>query len=188
MPDMDNAASSCHIAYLLFGSNMGDREGNFRKAVSLLSSLGIGTVDVCSSVYESDPVGFSADERFLNMVVRIRTGLSPENLLDGIQSVEKMLGRLRIPGTPLTDSSGRRIYFSRTMDIDILFYDSMVIHTARLDVPHPRMGDRLFTMLPLAELASGFVHPETGTAVSELLEECLEKQGDGGVRVTDIAI
>ena len=131
-------------AFLSLGSNLGDRMGNLKKALSLLSSHSSITVTNVSSVYETDPVGYSAQDDFLNLVCRIETDLSPLSLLLYTQTIEQILHR------------EKTIRFGpRTIDVDILTYDQAVINTDELIIPHPRMGERAFVQIPLHEILEG---------------------------------
>lgn len=128
--------------YLGLGSNMGDRESYLRKAVKLLAKREAINVRKVSSIYATAPVGYTAQPDFLNIVLHAETSLSPESLLAVCMSVEQQLDRIReIRWGP------------RTIDIDILLLDEIEVHTSRLTIPHPRMTQRLFVLLPLVELA-----------------------------------
>ncbi len=140
----------CHTAYLGLGSNLGDRFGYFCCAVAGLNSKAQGEVSGSSSVYETQPVDMDSPNRFLNAAVRFDTRLSPEELLACIHDIENEFGRERVPGAG---------YLDRTIDIDLLAYDDLVIRGTQLTVPHPKMHERLFVMVPMSELAGGFVHP-----------------------------
>jgi len=153
-------------AYLLLGSNLDDRKGLIRKAVQLIS-VRIGTIIQTSSLYESEPWGFSSDTNFLNQVVYIRTDLSPSVLLREILAVEKDLGRIR--------SNGRQGYSSRTIDIDILFYNEEIIREEHLNIPHPGIPVRMFALVPLCELNESFVHPVCQKTLGLLKAECTDR-------------
>ncbi|MEM5771078.1 MAG: 2-amino-4-hydroxy-6-hydroxymethyldihydropteridine diphosphokinase [Bacillota bacterium] len=128
--------------YLGLGSNMGDRERYLRKAVGLLAEHEAIKIRKVSSIYATAPVGYTAQPDFLNVVLHAATSLSPESLLAVCLSVEQQLERIReIRWGP------------RTIDIDILLFDDIEVHTSRLTIPHPQMTQRLFVLLPLAELA-----------------------------------
>ena len=150
-------------AYLGLGSNLGDREDNLRKAVSLLRQQ--VSLIALSSVYETEPWGYTAQPNFLNLVCAVETGLSPQKLLELAQGVERDLGR--IPTFR---------YGPRTMDVDILLYGDEVIETPELQIPHPRFSERAFALVPLAEIAPGLVHPALGKSVAELVEEVSGKE------------
>ena len=145
------------LIYLSLGSNLGDRAANLARAVDLLAR---GSLEVLrrSSLYATEPVGFTAQPWFLNCVVEARTELMPRQLLRVVQQVERSLGRRRaVEGGP------------RTIDVDILLYGSSVICAADLELPHPRMSERRFVLVPLRELAPGLRHPQLRSTVSELL-------------------
>ena len=131
-------------AFLSIGSNLGNRMGNLKKALSLLSLHQSITVINVSSVYETDPVGFSQQDDFLNLVCKIETDLSPIALLLYTQTIEQILFR------------ERTIRFGpRTIDVDILTYDAIVMQTDELLLPHPRMSERAFVQIPLHEILDG---------------------------------
>ena len=132
-----------HIVYLGLGTNLGDKQKNLNDDIRMLGNQ-VGEVEKVSSVIETEPEGFKSDNMFLNAVVKVRTTLSPFELLDITQDVEKSLGR--------KEKSSNGIYHDRVIDIDILLYDDINISTPRLVIPHPRMTQREFVMTPLAEI------------------------------------
>ena len=132
-----------HMVYLGLGTNLGDKRKNLNDAIRMLENL-VGEVEKVSSVIETEPEGFKSDNMFLNAVVKVRTALSPFEILDITQDVEKSLGR--------KEKSSNGIYHDRVIDIDILLYDDINISTPRLVIPHPRMAQREFVMTPLTEL------------------------------------
>lgn len=142
--------------FLSLGSNLGDREANLVAALRLLDAEGVRLVRQ-SSWYETEPVGFTEQPRFLNLVVEVRTGLDPLGLLRCAQRVELALGRVR----------GVR-WGPRTVDVDVLLYGRRVVRTPELVVPHPRMRERAFVLVPLCEIAPDLVLPD-GTPVVALL-------------------
>ncbi|SPF49418.1 2-amino-4-hydroxy-6-hydroxymethyldihydropteridinepyrophosphokinase [Candidatus Sulfopaludibacter sp. SbA4] len=142
--------------YLSLGSNVGDRERNLRSAIERLAP-GVRVLRV-SPIYETEPVDYTAQRWFLNLVVEAETGLFPLQLLARIHKIERALGRVRtVPKGP------------RTIDIDILFHGGTVMRTATLEIPHPRIAERRFVLAPLADLAPSLRHPVTRQTVRELL-------------------
>ena len=132
-----------HIVFLSLGSNLGDRHATMRRAINLINDE-VGTVDRESSPLETEPWGFESKNLFLNMCVRVRTVLSPEQVLDATQDIERRLGR--------KSKSVDGCYHDRPIDIDILMYDNLHISTPRLTLPHPLMHERDFVMRPLREI------------------------------------
>ena len=145
--------------YLSLGSNLGDREANLRKAVERLAHLEISVLRE-SRIYETEPVDYLDQAWFLNEVVEAETALFPMQLLTRTARVERELGRTR------TVAKG-----PRTIDIDILLYGEAVIRTSRLQVPHPRIAQRRFVLVPLAELAPDLRHPVAHLSVRQMLEK-----------------
>lgn len=143
--------------YLGLGSNLGDRRAHIERALELLSESGINLTRV-SSLYRSEPVDVTAQPWFLNCVAETETELMPLQLLRRLKRIEACLGRRR----------GRR-RGPRTIDIDILLYASHVMDTSELSIPHPRMAERRFVLLPLRELAPELRHPVSRRTVAELL-------------------
>jgi 2-amino-4-hydroxy-6-hydroxymethyldihydropteridine diphosphokinase len=142
--------------YLGLGSNLGDRKQNLSQALELLSKHAV--IEQVSSVHETEPVGFKEQPLFLNAVCRISTGLKPGQLLRLAKKIEARLGR--------TESFANA---PRPIDIDILFYDNEVLDGKELTVPHPRLVERAFVLVPLVEIAPNLVHPVSGKTVKELL-------------------
>lgn len=153
-------------AYLALGSNIGDRIGYLRRALAALEEQPKIRLAAVSSVYETKPVGFTNQADFINIVIAIDTSLEPDVLLDVTQHIEQMLHRKRdIRWGP------------RTLDIDIILYGEAVVTETELTIPHPRMVERAFVLVPLMELAPHLVVPGTGKSVSQLMENVAGKEG-----------
>jgi 2-amino-4-hydroxy-6-hydroxymethyldihydropteridine diphosphokinase len=149
------------FVFLGIGTNLGNRESNLERAVAGIENFP-GRVLQSSSIYETEPWGFQTEEKFLNKVVKIGTNLSPDALLEKILSLESMLGRVR----------GMDRYISRLIDIDILFYDDLIINKTHLIIPHPLLHERKFVLIPICEIDSGMIHPFLGKTMGDLLQIC----------------
>jgi 2-amino-4-hydroxy-6-hydroxymethyldihydropteridine diphosphokinase len=144
------------IAYVGAGTNVGDRAVNLRTAVAKIAEH--TTVRACSSVYETEPVGYAEQREFWNMVIEVSTSLSPKRLLAHLISIEESMGRQR------TFRNAPRI-----IDLDVLMYGDVVMDEPGLDLPHPRMTERAFVLMPLVELNPGLVHPVTREKLVDVL-------------------
>jgi 2-amino-4-hydroxy-6-hydroxymethyldihydropteridine diphosphokinase len=155
-------------AYIGLGSNVGDRMATLRTAIQRLETL--GRVTRVSRLYETVPVGYLDQPRFLNAVVALETALAPADLLRALLGIERDLGRTRsFPNAP------------RTLDLDLLLVDDVILDTPELTLPHPRLHERAFVLVPLAEIAPETVHPGSGQTIRELLGALPDQ---GGVEVS----
>ena len=150
------------IVYLSLGSNLGDRVGYIQQATSLLAASSDISIIATSSFYESEPWKMVSDNWFVNAVVQISTTLSPEKLLDECQRIESQLGKKSV-------SVGS--YKDRNIDIDIIFYDNLILNNDRLTIPHKHLHKRAFVLVPMLEIAEDFVHPFFGSSVERLYDE-----------------
>lgn len=151
--------------FILFGSNMGDKNKIYDQACLLINNR-CGRIVAQSSAYESEPWGFEAKEWFLNRLIVVETKLEPEAMMRQLLDIEAELGRVRHP-----EAGG---YTSRTADLDILYYGSRIVLTDSLTIPHPRLHQRRFALLPLCEVAPEFVHPAFNMTQTELLKRCFD--------------
>lgn len=147
--------------YLGLGTNLGNKEANLRTAIHKLQER-IGKQVSLSSFYETAPWGFESDHSFLNAAIGLETNLSPIEILHITQEIEKELGR--------TKKSVNGSYSDRLIDIDILLYDTLVLQTPELTIPHPLMTERDFVMNPLIEIAGNVIHPTRQKTLSELYQ------------------
>ncbi len=148
-----------HKIYLLLGSNLGDRQKNIDNAINELKACGI-IISRKSSLYNTAPWGYTEQPEFLNQALECFTSLEPVELLEEIKKIEKKMGRIDIVR-----------YGPRIIDIDIIFYDDLILKTDKLIIPHPLMHKRLFVLKPLNEIAPDFIHPELKLSVKNLLEK-----------------
>jgi 2-amino-4-hydroxy-6-hydroxymethyldihydropteridine diphosphokinase len=146
------------IVYISIGSNLGDREENCAHAIKLLKENGI-TVKKQSSMHETEPWGVKDQPKFINMAVEVETDKKPEELLRVLKEIEKEIGRTE------TTKWGPRV-----IDLDILFYDDLILKTPVLEIPHPLLQERDFVLKPLSEIAPDKKHPVSGKTVKEMLE------------------
>lgn len=156
-----------HRAVVSLGSNLGDRRMLMRQAMTRLAET-VGMPEKASSLYETAPWGFESEHPFLNQVAVFQTELCPEAVLAACLAIESELGRER-PG------AAEPSYLSRTMDIDLLFYDNLVLDTPSLILPHPRIPLRRFVLVPLHEILPDWVHPRLHQTVTELLGDTPDK-------------
>ena len=148
-----------HIVYLALGTNLDDRAANLKQAIGALTPQ--LEVKAKSQVYETPPWGFEDQPKFLNQVIKANTYLDPEPLLKHLKRLEVALGRKEsFPNGP------------RLIDLDILFYDDLVMDKPSIVIPHPRLQERGFVLLPLMEIAPNLVHPVNKKSVREMAEMC----------------
>ena len=147
-----------HVIYLALGTNLGDRLANLRAALAALEPA-LGRAKP-SGIYETPPWGYADQPAFLNMVAQVTTRLGPESLLRRLKQVEVGMGR---------EATFR--YGPRLIDLDILFYDDLVLDSPPLVIPHPRLHERAFVLVPLMDLAPDFVHPVLHKTIRELASQ-----------------
>ena len=152
-----------NTVYLLLGSNLGDRLQVMQSARGLIQKE-IGQIKAESSVYETAPWGVLDQPAFLNQVVQLQTLLEPEEVLRIILEIEHELGRVRYER-----------WGARVIDIDILYFQDLILDSSRLTIPHPRLHERRFTLTPLAEIAPGFIHPVLNKSSVQLLAACADE-------------
>ena len=155
-----------NISYLSIGSNLGDRLDTFQRAFQLLTENLQVELIACSSLYETDPVGYTDQDCFLNAVFKVKTDLKPEDLLQTCNDIEQELGRKR-----------EVRWGPRTLDLDILLYNHENIETEILSIPHPRLHERAFVIVPLMEVDPDIRLPKMNTSLSDLLEKIPDKEG-----------
>jgi len=161
-------ASGLVTAYIGLGSNLGDRHKNLEGAVERLSS--VGSLTALSSVYETKPWGVDGYQpRYLNQVAAVNTILNPLDVVTELLSIEFVLGRAR---------EAKNV--SRTLDMDLLLHGDTVVEASGVTVPHPRLHERAFVLVPLAQIAADLVHPVFGKSIAELTAES-DRSGITGI-------
>lgn len=150
-----------HQVYLSLGSNLGDRLNNLEFAFEAIKKL--GEIKRKSSIYECKAIGFESNDLFYNCCIEITTLLNPFELLKELNLIEKKAGRIRL-------NDGK--YHSRNLDIDILFFNDAVINQENLIIPHPRLIDRKFVLIPLFEIEPNFIHPTNKLTLTKILSNC----------------
>ena len=155
-----------HIAYIGIGSNIGDKAGNCEKAISGVLKIDRHQLLARSSFYRTQPVGYTSQDWFVNGVIKIETELEPLVLLRAMKALEAHMGRKEtFPWGP------------RVIDLDLLFYDEETIRTGELEIPHARLHERQFVLIPLAEIDPSYIHPLLKRSVGDLARGLKENQG-----------
>jgi 2-amino-4-hydroxy-6-hydroxymethyldihydropteridine diphosphokinase len=154
------------LLYLGLGSNLGNRHKNIDQALTLISER-VGEILALSKWYETAPDGYTSAHKYLNAVVIAETSWSPEQVLQITQDIEKACGR--------TQKTIDTVYHDRTIDIDVLLYDNLILQTPHLTIPHPRMHLRAFVLQPLSAIAPFVVHPTLCKTIKSLYEELSSK-------------
>ena len=163
-----------HKVFFSLGSNIGNRLMSLSAALDRLCSCGVA-ITAKSRIWETAPWGVTDQPRFLNICAEARTDLAPDALLALVKDIELALGR-----------TVSRRWGPRKIDIDIIFYDSLIYESTALTIPHPRMHERGFVLLPLSEIAPSYVHPRLGLSVAELVEKIPQGEKDEMVWVSEI--
>ena len=153
-----------NIAHLSLGTNLGNKLENLNNAIKKINTL--GKVVKTSSVYQTPPWGFKSDD-FFNIALTLETSLAASKLIDSLLTFESELGRTR--------NVGDLGYQARPLDIDIIFFNNEIINTENLTIPHPRMQDRNFVLIPLIEIISNYNHPVLNKTLETLFDECKDK-------------
>jgi 2-amino-4-hydroxy-6-hydroxymethyldihydropteridine diphosphokinase len=158
-----------HTVYIGIGSNVGDKFDNCQKAVAAINGCEGCTVEAESALYETEPVYLESQDWFVNGVIRIRTNLEPEALFTQLKHIEHAMGRRR----------GGARFGPRILDLDILFFDDLILREGLLQIPHPLLHERRFVLQPLCDIAPKLEHPVLGRSIESLLSDLK----DGGKEV-----
>ncbi|MEA3447429.1 MAG: 2-amino-4-hydroxy-6-hydroxymethyldihydropteridine diphosphokinase [Bacteroidota bacterium] len=150
--------------YLSIGGNLGDRLKNIGMCQQAIAEK-IGSILDFSPIYETEPWGFEHERHFYNQVLHVQSELAPEQVLERCLYIEKSLGRER-------NTSKNKNYAGRTMDIDIIFYDDVIIDKPALHIPHPEFKNRLFVLVPMSDIAPDLIDPVNGESIETLKKNC----------------
>ncbi|MCR9172163.1 MAG: 2-amino-4-hydroxy-6-hydroxymethyldihydropteridine diphosphokinase [bacterium] len=153
------------LVYLSLGSNLGNRKQYIEEALQRISAR-TGQIESRSSFYETAPWGFESEQQFLNICAALTTELTPLQLLNEFQTIEKELGR---------NKKKQAGYVSRVIDIDILAFGDDILSSDELTVPHPGIENRKFVLLPLVEIAPNFIHPKTAKTIKQIIASCSDE-------------
>ena len=154
-----------HIVYLSIGSNIGDKKKNLNDAITRLRSHDKIDVVCVSPFYKSEPQNYTDQDWFINAALKIKTLLDPQELLAALKAVEKDL-----------DKDGKPFRFGpRIIDLDIIYYEDLILKTKHLEIPHPRMHERCFVLIPICDIGAHTIHPVLNLRSDELLKK-IEKQ------------
>lgn len=151
-----------HVVYLGLGSNLGERARNLENCLVRIAEL--ASIEKKSDIYETKPWGLKSQPNFLNQVVKARTEFAPLELLSALKKIERSMGRKKSVQ-----------YGPRVIDVDILFYDNLIMQTEPLTIPHPLLTQRAFVLVPLNEIAPDYLHPVEGKKIQELskrIDQC----------------
>jgi 2-amino-4-hydroxy-6-hydroxymethyldihydropteridine diphosphokinase len=146
-----------NTSFICLGTNQGDREKNLKTALKEIEKF--CKIKKKSSIYETEPVEYKNQGEFLNMIIEIKTDISPTTLLKNLQKIENKMGRIR------EIKNGPRI-----IDLDILFYEDKIINTQNLKIPHPKLHERKFVLIPLEEIAPNKIHPKIKKDIRTILK------------------
>lgn len=141
------------------GSNLGDKLNNLKTALSLLKKLPL-SLEKISTPFETEPLYFESSNKFINLAIKLKTSLSPFSLFFELKKIEFSMGRVKTP-----------YYTDRPIDLDIIFYEDLVMESELLKIPHPRAFERAFVMLPLLEIAPDFIDPLSGKTLKKIYQE-----------------
>lgn len=168
------------LVYIGIGSNLGDKLNNCRRAIEAIGSDTRNRIVKCSPFYHTEPVGEKKQGWFVNGVLAVETSLGPREFMDFLSAIEKTMGRVR----------GKR-WGPRVIDLDILFFGQKVIHAGGLQIPHPRLQERRFVLVPLKDIAPHLEHPLLGKTILQMLAELKEEEKvlplpEGGQRLCPV--